>query len=89
MVNYPDTCLSEDRECAYGTLGGSFSFASCYQAGNECYAPDGKVFPHDSIATYYLYDIVTGKSENGIDLCPREARLCIDGERHTLDKITQ
>jgi hypothetical protein len=89
IVSYPDTCLSEERDCAYGTLGGSFSFASCYQMGNECYAPDGQVFPHDSIATYYVYDIVTGHPENGVDLCPREARLCVNGERHTLDGVFQ
>lgn len=68
-----ETCASEIRHCANGSLSGSFTFAACrvIAAGPKGCSLDGVVVPHDRTITAY--------ETLGSGRCVTEQRRCSDG----------
>lgn len=90
-VPYGSDCSSkiEVRKCLDGTLWGTAPFKTCTISEPKwCLWPDGRVWWHTVIAVYYQYAKVLGEPKDGVDLCPRETRKCLNGIRYVPDWST-
>jgi hypothetical protein len=85
---YPDQCTSGIKTCNNGSrIGSPYSFTACDTVTLNCMWPDGKIYYHNVIATFYKFASIVGQQGDGDDLCPRQTRQCVGGIWYTLNSI--
>lgn len=79
-VKYGETCVSETRTCADGTLSGTYTYASCTsgEAKNCSDATFGAV-NHGSSVAAYQYPSTAALNAGTPPFCAFELRTCTDG----------
>ena len=90
-VDFGKWCDSvlQNRKCIDWQLwwSANFKFQNCQQnKPKSCVWPDGKIFLHDQVATYYEYPKVVWEFKDWEDICPRQARKCFDWSFYNLDQ---
>lgn len=73
-VPFGQSCVSEDRNCANGNLGGSYSFASCSAGAPSSCLFNGQTIAHgQSVTAYASSSVASGQS------CVSQSRICNNG----------
>ena len=73
-VPFDQNCLSEQRFCSNGALGGTYPFQACQVAEPSSCTFGGASVPHGSFATAYFTDSVPAGSS-----CSSQVRSCLNG----------